>query len=74
MDKAFNVCGRLPERERRRMSYLDRLRRRVVGEDRDATEYECADCGAGFEGRRQVCPECGGYSITRREWESAAPR
>ena len=56
------------------MSYLDRLRRRVVGEDRDATEYECTDCGAGFEGRRQVCPECGGYSITRREWESATLR
>ena len=55
------------------MGYLDRLKRRVAGDERDA-EYVCADCGAGFEGRRQVCPECGGYSITRREWEPAALR
>jgi DNA-directed RNA polymerase subunit RPC12/RpoP len=54
------------------MGYLDRLRRHVASED-DA-EYECADCGAGFEGRRQVCPECGGYSIMRREWEPATLR
>ncbi|EMA50766.1 MULTISPECIES: hypothetical protein [Halococcus] len=56
------------------MSYLDRLRRRVGEPDRDDAEYECTGCGAGFDRRRQVCPECGGYSIRRREWRSAVIR
>lgn len=53
------------------MGYLDRLRRRVGDADSDDAEYECTDCGAGFDRRRQVCPECGGYSIRRREWRLA---
>ena len=50
------------------MHYLDRLKGRFTGQ-RDASEYECVGCGAGFDGRRQVCPDCGSYSIRRREWD-----
>ena len=53
------------------MTYLEHVRKRIGNaiED-DTSEYVCRGCGAGFDGRRQVCPECGGYSIRRREWES----
>ncbi|WP_435077414.1 hypothetical protein [Halococcus sp. AFM35] len=49
------------------MSYFDRLNR-YIGRDEGETEYVCRNCGVGFDERRQVCPECGGYSIRRREW------
>ena len=54
-----------------RMSYLERFRGRIrAANDEDATEYVCRGCGAGFDERWQVCPECGGYSVRRREWKS----
>jgi rRNA maturation endonuclease Nob1 len=28
--------------------------------------YACRGCGAGFEMRYHVCPECGGFSVDRR--------
>jgi len=37
-----------------------------VRADTDATEYVCRGCGAGFERRRHVCPECGGFCVARR--------
>lgn len=45
--------------------------RRVVPRLDDAGErpYECLGCGRAFAQRRQVCPECNGYSIERREFE-----
>jgi rRNA maturation endonuclease Nob1 len=53
------------------MGYIDRLKHRIRGTEREEpTEYVCENCNAGFEQRRQVCPECGGYSIRRREWGS----
>lgn len=73
-NKVFNACGRWLKEEWYGMSYLDRLRHRVTGTTRkDAPEYECSGCGAGFERRRQVCPECDGYSIRRREWTPLEP-
>ncbi|EMA38799.1 FmdB family zinc ribbon protein [Halococcus hamelinensis] len=53
------------------MSYLERFRGRIgAANDTDETEYACRDCGTGFDERWQVCPECGGYSVRRREWDS----
>ena len=53
------------------MSYLERLRGRIrAANDADETEYVCRNCEAGFDERWQVCPECGGYSVRRREWDS----
>jgi rRNA maturation endonuclease Nob1 len=49
------------------MRYFDRLSRYIGREDGEA-DYACRNCGTGFDERRQVCPECGGYSIRRREW------
>lgn len=49
------------------MRYIDRFRNRI-GRTTEETEYVCRNCGVGFEHRRQVCPECGSYSIRRREW------
>jgi rRNA maturation endonuclease Nob1 len=36
----------------------------------DATErpFECRGCGTTFSEQRQVCPDCGSYTIDRREW------
>jgi rRNA maturation endonuclease Nob1 len=50
-----------------RMSYFDRLNR-YIGRDDGEAEYVCRNCSAGFDERRQVCPDCGSYSIRRREW------
>ena len=30
--------------------------------------YECETCGVCFELHRQVCPECGGYTLVRTDW------
>lgn len=70
-DKVFTDCGQFPNRSGRRMYYLDRLKRRFTDQRDDRPEYECRGCGAGFDGRRQVCSECGGYSVRRREWDPA---
>ncbi|WP_157525935.1 hypothetical protein [Halorientalis sp. IM1011] len=42
---------------------LDRLRRFT----REHGEYECQRCGQRYEAQRQVCADCGGFSI-EREW------
>ncbi|WP_199694022.1 hypothetical protein [Halococcus sp. IIIV-5B] len=53
------------------MCYLERLRGRIgAANDADETEYVCRNCETGFDERWQVCPECGGYSVRRREWDS----
>lgn len=52
------------------MSYFDRFNRYIGREDGEATEYVCRDCASGFDERWQVCPECGSYSVRRREWGS----
>jgi rRNA maturation endonuclease Nob1 len=38
------------------------------GDWEEPPAYECLDCGACFRVQRQVCPECGGYSIERTDW------
>ncbi|WP_299266670.1 hypothetical protein [Halorientalis sp.] len=42
---------------------LERLRRFTER----SGEYECQHCGAQYEAQRQVCLDCGGFSI-EREW------
>lgn len=44
---------------------LWRLKRLLTAQE---GSYECLTCGATFEQRRQVCPECDGYDIRRVEW------
>lgn len=34
----------------------------------DAT-YECKDCGTSFDLDRQTCPDCGGFTIDRIDWD-----
>jgi rubrerythrin len=46
---------------------LQRLKR-LAGRSGTGSEYVCKTCGTGFEVRRQVCPECEGYHIDRRDW------
>ena len=31
--------------------------------------YECKDCGASFDLDRQTCPDCGGFTIDRIDWD-----
>jgi ribosomal protein L37E len=31
--------------------------------------YECKRCETAFSVQYQVCPECGGYSVEREEWD-----
>mgnify|MGYP006292240697 CR=1 FL=1 len=45
-----------------------RLKRLTDAADTGRTDYECQRCETGFEMRRQVCPECGGYRIERVDW------
>ena len=40
----------------------------LFGEDRERGEYQCQNCGTAYRRRRQVCPDCDGYRIERREW------
>jgi rRNA maturation endonuclease Nob1 len=52
------------------MGYLRALGQRIVGSDPDGSlDYECEGCGVRFARRQQVCPDCGGYRVVRREWE-----
>jgi rRNA maturation endonuclease Nob1 len=30
--------------------------------------YECQACCARFDAQRQVCPDCGSYTIERTDW------
>jgi rRNA maturation endonuclease Nob1 len=53
------------------VSTLTRVRDAVMDPDRDdPLPYECRTCGARFELQRQVCPECGGYTLDRLDWSS----
>ena len=51
------------------MSTLTQLRAVFTSNDQeDSYPYECLGCEACFIAQRQVCPECGGYSIERTDW------
>jgi rRNA maturation endonuclease Nob1 len=51
------------------MSTLSRVRAAFTMSTEDERHpYECTNCGARFALQRQVCPECGGYSLDRTEW------
>jgi ribosomal protein L37E len=53
------------------MSTLSRVKAAVTsGEPDDPRPYECKTCGAHFRLQRQVCPECGGYTLDQIEWSS----
>jgi uncharacterized OB-fold protein len=45
------------------MSVLGRIRAAIRSEDEIDRDFECQNCGSGFDLQRQVCPDCGSYSI-----------
>ncbi|WP_169302411.1 hypothetical protein [Halorientalis salina] len=47
---------------------LDRIKQLTKTTENGGIDYECQECEAGYEMRRQVCPECGGYRIERADW------
>lgn len=51
---------------------LDTLKRLFTTEDTESDDpmYECRNCGARFERQHTVCPDCGGRSIERANWET----
>jgi lipopolysaccharide biosynthesis regulator YciM len=50
------------------MGVLRRLDRLLRGREPAEPIYECRSCGAAYEVRYFVCPECRGFSVDRREW------
>lgn len=55
------------------MSLADKLAQMVLDAEADADEaYECNDCGERFTLDRQTCPDCGGCTIDRMDWDSFA--
>ena len=52
------------------MSALTRLRTVFAAGNQEKAPYECLGCGTCFTMQRQVCPECGSYSIERTDWAS----
>jgi rRNA maturation endonuclease Nob1 len=51
------------------MSTLTRIRAAfTTSNDGKRRPYECTSCGARFALQRQVCTECGGYSLDRTDW------
>jgi rRNA maturation endonuclease Nob1 len=51
------------------MSVLTRLRTVFTSSEKEESHaYACLGCEACFRVQRQVCPECGGYSIERTDW------
>ncbi|WP_435179203.1 hypothetical protein [Halorussus sp. AFM4] len=52
------------------MSLTDKIARVVgaTGGESDGT-YECKTCGATFTLDRQTCPDCGGCTIDRIDWD-----
>lgn len=51
------------------MSLADKLARMVRNAEADADgTYECKDCGRRFALDRQTCPDCGGHTIDRIDW------
>ena len=51
------------------MSLTDKLSR-VVRDTQSEETYECVDCESRFVLNRQTCPDCGGCTIDRIEWDS----
>ncbi|WP_158413710.1 FmdB family zinc ribbon protein [Haladaptatus cibarius] len=48
------------------------MRRLGVGSESESDSndpYECRGCETSFTVRYQVCPECGGYTIERDDWD-----
>ncbi|WP_458187652.1 hypothetical protein [Haladaptatus sp. NG-WS-4] len=43
--------------------------RRFGESSEQESPYECKGCGASFGVQYQVCPECGGYTIERDDWD-----
>ena len=55
------------------MSLADKLAWMVRDPDADPDEtYECKDCRTRFTLDRQTCPDCGGCTIDRIDWEHVA--
>ena len=50
------------------MGIIEGIRRRIAGADDTEGDYECRDCGARYEVRRQVCPACECFRIERTDW------
>ncbi|WP_205427362.1 hypothetical protein [Halorussus sp. MSC15.2] len=52
------------------MSLARKLARVVCATDPGSEEtYECKTCGATFSLDRQTCPDCGGCTIDRTDWD-----
>lgn len=56
------------------MSLAEKLARVVRNTDADTADdpvgtYECKSCGAAFDLDRQTCPDCGGFTIDRVDWD-----
>jgi len=56
------------------MSVLGRIRDAIRGDDAGSYDFECGDCGAGFDLQRQECPHCGSYSIDSAAFDRADER
>ena len=55
------------------MSLTGKLARMVWDAEPDADEtYECKDCETRFTLDRQTCPDCGGCTIDRIDWDDVA--
>jgi rRNA maturation endonuclease Nob1 len=53
------------------MGVLSQVRVALTTADRDEfRSYECKSCGGRFKFQRQVCPDCGGYTLDRIDWSS----
>ena len=57
------------------MSLTERIARvvRATGGESDEA-YECKTCGATFTLDRQTCPDCGGCTIDRTDWDGVVSR
>ena len=47
---------------------LQQIVRGLFGAEAEQGDYQCQNCGALYGQRRQVCPDCDGFRIERREW------
>jgi hypothetical protein len=56
------------KRSQKYMGIIEGIRRRIAGADDTEGDYECRDCGARYEVRRQVCPACECFRIERTDW------
>ncbi len=51
------------------MGLMRRFGVRSDSESETDCPYECRGCNAAFTVQYQVCPECGGYTIERNDWD-----